>query len=188
MNLFHRFVFIPFIMLFTCINFSFSQNIILTTGHSLLSLDTDSGICAVKEIKTFCDPLFLSAALFKDTLYYIGSGNHIYVSVLGDSTFCKTLNVRTSSNALTVDKEGNLYWFEDNTGNLIRFNPHTGEQKDLGHVNYSSAGDLVFSPGSGQGKFGVWLRGSRALRRLEYWCHYDSPASQCSGSSAGSPC
>lgn len=144
MNLLHRFVCSSFMLLFTCVNFSFSQNIILTTGHSLLSLNTDSGFCAVKEIRISCDQIFLSAALFKDTLYYIGSGNHIYVSVLADPAFCRTLGVRTGSNALTVDKEGNLYLFEDNTGNLIKFDPHKGTQEDLGHVNYSSAGDLVF--------------------------------------------
>lgn len=27
--------------------------------------------------------------------------------------------------------------------------------------------DLVFPPGPEQGKFGIWLRGSRALRHLE---------------------
>jgi gliding motility-associated-like protein len=144
MKLFHRFVFVPFILPFAGINFSFSQSIILTTGNKLLSLDPDSGICAVKEIRSFCNPYFLSAALFKDTLYYIGSDNRIYMSVLGDSTFCKTFNVSTSSNALTVDKEGNLYWFEDISGDLVKLNPHTGEGEDLGHVNYPSAGDLIF--------------------------------------------
>jgi len=144
MNLFRRLVCFPLMLLFTCVNFSFSQNIILTTGNSLINLDPGSGMCTVKEIKISCDPVFLSAALFKDTLYYIGSGNHIYVAVFGDSTFCKTLGVSTGSNALTVDKEGNLYWFDDITGDLTKFNPHTGEQKDLGHVNYSSAGDLLF--------------------------------------------
>src|SRR5436190_19649564 len=122
MNLFHRLVCFPLMLLFTCVNFSFSQNIILTTGNSLINLDPGSGMCTVKEIKISCDPVFLSAALFKDTLYYIGSGNHIYVAVFGDSTFCKTLGVTTGSNALTVDKEGNLYWFDDITGDLTKFN------------------------------------------------------------------
>src|SRR5437762_412212 len=103
MNLLHRSVLIPFTLLFTGVNFSFSQNIILTTGNNLLSLDPDSGICATNVIKTSCNPYFLSAALFKDTLYYIGSDFHIKMSVLGDSTICKTFNVSTSSNALTVD-------------------------------------------------------------------------------------
>lgn len=116
----------------------------LTTGHSLLSLDPGSGACSIKEIKVSCNPVFLSAALFKDTLYYIGSDNRIYVCVFSDPSFCQTLNVSTGSNALTIDKQGNLYWFEDITGDLIKYNPHTGEQKDLGHVNYSSAGDLLF--------------------------------------------
>jgi gliding motility-associated-like protein len=144
MNLFHRFVFVTCMLPFACVNFSFGQNIILTTGYNLLSLDPDSGICAIKEIKTSCDPYFLSVALFKDTLYYIGSANRIYMHVLGNSAICQPLNETTSSNALTVDREGNLYWFEDNTGDLIKFNPHTRVENDLGHVNYPSAGDLVF--------------------------------------------
>src|SRR5262245_31335841 len=105
MNFFHRFVFVPFILLFSCVNFSFSQNIILATGNNLLSLDLDQGICATNTIKTSCNPYFFSAALFKDTLYYIGSDYQIYMSVLGDSTICKTFNVSTASNALTVDEE-----------------------------------------------------------------------------------
>lgn len=137
-------MFSQLLLFFSCITLSFSQQIILTTGHSLLSLDPGQGSCAVQEIKLSCDPLFLSAALFKDTLYYIGTGNHIYVSALTDPSFCKTLNISTVSNALTVDKEGNLFLFEDNSGDLIKFNPHDGTQKDLGHVNYTSAGDLVF--------------------------------------------
>jgi len=144
MNLFLRLVLGPFILLFACINFSFSQNIILTTGNDLLSLDPGSGACTVREIKTSCSPLFLSAALFKDTLYYIGSDFHINMFVLGDTTTCNSFNVITRSNALTTDKEGNLYWFADTSGNLIKFNPHTGSQDDLGHVNYPSAGDLMF--------------------------------------------
>jgi hypothetical protein len=131
-------------MLFTCVNFSFSQNIILASGNELLSLDLDLGICATKAIKTSCNPYFFSAALFKDTLYYTGSDFHIYMSVLGDSTICKTFNISTGSNALTVDKEGNLYWLGDVTGDLIKFNPHTEKQEDLGHVKYPSAGDLMF--------------------------------------------
>ena len=55
MNLFDRFVFIPFIMLFTCVNFSFSQNIILASGNELLRLDVDLWICATKAIKTSCN-------------------------------------------------------------------------------------------------------------------------------------
>jgi len=61
------------------------------------------------------------------------------MSVLGDSTICKTFNISTGSNALTVDKEGNLYWLGDVTGDLIKFNPHTEKQENLGHVKYPSA-------------------------------------------------
>ena len=45
-----------------------------------------------------------------------------------------------------------------------------------------------FFPGPGQGRFGIWLRGSRAPGHPEYSWHYDLPTWRCSGCSAGSPC
>ena len=47
---------------------------------------------------------------------------------------------------------------------------------------------LHFRSDRSGGKFGIWLRGSYALRHLEYSCRYDLSASRCCGCSAGSPC
>lgn len=58
----------------------------------------------------------------------------------------------------------------------------------VGAGNRVTAVELVFSPGPGLGKFGIWLRGSRALRHLDYSCHCESPTWRCFGCSAGSPC
>ena len=40
----------------------------------------------------------------------------------------------------------------------------------------------------GRSLFSVWLREGHAVGHLQYSCNYDSPTSQFSGSSAGSPC
>jgi hypothetical protein len=48
--------------------------------------------------------------------------------------------------------------------------------------------DLVFFPGPGRGKFGIWLRGSRALRHIDCSCHCDSLTSRGCGCPAGLPC
>jgi hypothetical protein len=54
----------------------------------------------------------------------------------------------------------------------------------VGAGNSVTAVDLVFLLNQGKGKFGIWLRGSRALRHHEFSCCYDSPTLLYSGCSA----
>ena len=58
----------------------------------------------------------------------------------------------------------------------------------LGAGNPVTAVDLVFCAGQRAITFNVWLREGHAVGHLQYSCNYDSPTSQFSGSSAGSPC
>lgn len=131
---------------------SYSQKIILACGDDIRSLDISSGTCITQSIfangaSANLPGYAYSIALYKDTVYYddAGTGN-LYQFVLNSQSPPKLLMSQDFSNALTVDKDGNLFYLGVNDS-LEKYDPHSNTIKTIGPLNYSSAGDLVFYKG-----------------------------------------
>lgn len=124
-----------------------AQKILLVSGTGqLYSLDVSSGTCVTQEVILPCSAnpsaKMFSIALYKDTLYYIATNGGLYQNVLGNPSSCKQLSSTVFSNALTVDRNGMLYYIAG--ADLFKFDPHTSTGVLLGRVPFTSAGDLVF--------------------------------------------
>jgi gliding motility-associated-like protein len=127
---------------------AFAQKILLISSQNeLYSFEMSNGSCITTTISIPCtiqnDKLF-SIALYKDTLYFntgAGTGS-LYQSVLGKPNSCKLLTAGVGSNALTVDRNGMLYWMDG--ANLITYDPRNNVVLSTKRIPYGSAGDLVF--------------------------------------------
>src|SRR6202000_2070183 len=81
---------------------------------------------------------YLSEALHGDTLYYTTEAGVLCRYILGDTSSLVELRVNVNTAALTIDRNGFLYWVENENGpTLIRYNPHSDEKDTLGAMNYS---------------------------------------------------
>ena len=128
---------------------SYSQKILLADGDDIRSLDISSGTCVTQSIfangtNNSLTGIAYSIALYKDTVYYNDAvTGSLYQFVLNSGLPPKLLPVLDFSNALTVDKNGNLFYLNDNDS-LIKYDPHNNTRTASGSLNYPSAGDLVF--------------------------------------------
>lgn len=132
-----------------------AQSIILVSnGGGIYSLDINSVSCTTQLINNFgCGGSPFSAALFKDTLYYVSfdpttHAPTLFQSILNNNSYCKKFKIDNIPNNLTVDSAGIVYWQgADAPVELFSFNPHTGALINHGQMNYASSGDLIFYNG-----------------------------------------
>jgi gliding motility-associated-like protein len=125
---------------------TFAQKILLISSQDeLYSFEMSGGSCITTRINIPCaiqgGKLF-SIALHKDTLYFNTGAGLLYMSLLRDPGACKLLTTGIISNALTVDKNGLLYWMDG--PNLITYDPRNNAIISSRKIPYGSAGDLVF--------------------------------------------
>jgi len=130
-----------------CTTSIFAQKIIVAEQGSFYGLDAHSGFCSYNPLPLptcFLMPndFPFSMAMFKDTLYYTDQNGDLYRSVL-NTTSCNLLDTGIYSSVLGADKNGFLYWI-DEMNNLIHYDPHIKKQYNLGELNFSPSGDLVF--------------------------------------------
>ncbi|MFL9483455.1 gliding motility-associated C-terminal domain-containing protein [Chitinophagaceae bacterium LWZ2-11] len=95
------------------------------------------------------NPGLFSIARFHDTLYYCNSGGGLYKTTIGsnDCSFLGSFSI--SQNALTVDKDGNVYAMGPNSSQLAIYKPSTGAFSILGSVfGAVPGGDLAFFNGN----------------------------------------
>ena len=120
--------------------------------NQIYGFDPSSGVmgkCALNMygngscVDTAGDNYIYSIARYKDTLYFNDHHANCYRTTGALNAACTPLPVKVNSIALTADANGNLIWvtFGDS---LIRYNPHSGRRENLGQVNYSPGGDLIF--------------------------------------------
>jgi len=126
-----------------------SRIIFATGGSNLFLLDTAGGACTYiqygviecQDTTNFIDPF--SIAIYKDTIYANDVKGNLYQSVIGSSPYCVLLKTQVYTDALTVDKNGDLFWISYGNS-LITYNPHTNKICDLGILNFTPSGDLLF--------------------------------------------
>jgi gliding motility-associated-like protein len=128
-----------------------AQKIVLVDESGLFySYDTSFGGCSTVALNTpACGRIspdtnaYNSMAMHGDTLYVTTYQGNLYRTVAGDTASCKLLALGVYTIAMTVDDNGIIYWVDGNNA-LMRYDPHIGQNINLGILNYSPAGDLVF--------------------------------------------
>jgi gliding motility-associated-like protein len=130
-----------------------AQSILFSVPNGpIYSWDPASGSCAPTPINSPANCLvlpnvvYLSLALFKDTVYFNTADGHLCRYVLGDTSSCTTLSANVYTIALTVDDSGMLYWpfWNDFEEDLMKFDPHILQLYDLGTLNFYPSGDMLF--------------------------------------------
>jgi gliding motility-associated-like protein len=125
---------------------TFAQKILLVSSQDeLYSFEMSGGACVTTKISIPCavqSVKIFSIALHKDTLYFNTGAGSLYMSLLRDPAACKLLTTGVVSNALTVDRNGMLYWMDG--ADLVIYDPRNNAIKSSRKIPYGSAGDLVF--------------------------------------------
>ncbi|MFD0792986.1 gliding motility-associated C-terminal domain-containing protein [Mucilaginibacter litoreus] len=95
-----------------------------------------------------CSGAFFSIAVDNNKFYY-NDGSNLYRADLIDAgtgaptlANCTYMNTQTYGNALTVDKDGKIYYVSGTE--LFAVNPVTGISNSLGIMQYAPSGDLLF--------------------------------------------
>ena len=117
--------------------------ILVSSTGKFFEFDYLSGACETKELTNFCSlnlPGF-SAAQYKNKVYY-NSGTQLYEADLTNPALCRPLSIFCSSNSMTADKNGTLYWVDGFT--LFRLPSGWTQPENLGAMPFAAAGDLMF--------------------------------------------
>lgn len=144
----HKTVFLS-LLLSSCYAVPAQRIILVDNTGSFYSFDPSLGHCTPVKMATpvcgFNSPTDypFSVALYKDTLYFTTMAGSLYRSILGDAASCMLLTTNVHTDAMTVDDNGSLFWV-DYSDELIEYDPHLYKSYDLGTVNYSPGGDLIF--------------------------------------------
>jgi len=147
-----RVLFISIAFLYSIIGKAYAQSskiILATGGGDLLLMDTLGGSCSFLEYgKVDCMDTAnynrpFSIALYKDTLYTNDASGNLYQSVVGTNLYCVLLTNQAYTDALTVDKNGDIFWVSY-SNSLVTYNPHTNKIRDLGTLKFTPSGDLIF--------------------------------------------
>lgn len=123
---------------------AYCQTAYVNTQQGIYQVTTGTNNCSQVLVDNGCgtENNILSIAVYKDTVYYNTWGGQLKRFRIGFPGSCETLiESGYLYNALTVDKNGIIYMAQDE---LVTYNPHTRELKDLGVMPYVSAGDLIF--------------------------------------------
>jgi gliding motility-associated-like protein len=141
-----RFVllFITFLLIYSK---GYGQQFFVTTSNGLIERVTVNGQSTIsKVVKTCGTDYYGSIAMLGNKIYYL-SNHGLFSSDLIDGTSptlnnCKLLSTRASSNNLTVDNNGVLYYVSGYQ--LFTINPKNPAPVLVGNMPYTSAGDLIF--------------------------------------------
>jgi len=136
-------------LILSCLQGSFcsAQKIVVCANYELYSMDVSSGNCKLKKITTGCfaNQAIFSVAMLKDTLYFFTTSGGLFRQVINDPSSCKMVLNYVGGNALTISKEGIIYYVTDFF--LFSINPADGREVQIGRIPYQSAGDLIFYKG-----------------------------------------
>ncbi|TWR25842.1 T9SS type B sorting domain-containing protein [Mucilaginibacter pallidiroseus] len=127
---------------------SYSQSFYVATSYgSLNKVTITNNILTSVPVGGCSMGGFFSIAVRGNQLYYFGTTGSLYSADIVDGpspylTNCKFITADFSSNSLTVDKNGILYYAS--SLELYSYNPATNTKLFLGEMPYSPSGDLAF--------------------------------------------
>lgn len=118
--------------------------ILLAAGGKFYDFDIVNGVCTTKEITNICNVSIsgFSVAQFKNKVYFNTPLNDLFETDLLNPALCRQISTFVSSNSLTVDKNGTLYWVSGQT--LYRLPNGWTQPEILGALPFTPAGDLLF--------------------------------------------
>ncbi len=126
---------------------------ILTNGQQIMLTDSDgklhqltinNGNCTVTAFTSACAQQAdaFSIALYRDKAYFNTPAGQLYTIDLKNPAACVNTGITAAGNALTVDRNGTLYWVNGNILYRLPVGRTAGEV--VGTMPFQSSGDLIF--------------------------------------------
>jgi gliding motility-associated-like protein len=108
------------------------------------TIDLSSGNCTPSPWTNFCTTTspVTSIGMIRDTLYYLSGGILYQQSFMDIATTCGKYLSGISSDVLTVDKRGMVYWVSNSL--LIKLDPYLHILDTLGTLPVAATGDMIF--------------------------------------------
>ena len=134
----------------------YSQRAIVNSASTFYQIGSSGSLCATTTQYSYCNPnaqsnFLLSSALYKDTLFFVSNDGRLFRMRIGDTGSCLSLATFPSNgsaaamiNSLVISRSGILYAADGVSKNLYAFNLQTRVRTDLGVLNATPSGDMIF--------------------------------------------